>query len=269
MKKIIFVLLSFLTYLASIAQTDTLFLHNEKISCKVLHIQTDSIKYRKVDSRIHHSIAKKEVDKIIYKNGKVFSIKEDIRLKHIEGVSNFNDVVIRFSPIDTSEVIKIEDIEVPFNYEQSGKKKYLENKYSFFRIYAAMNGANMVYIPNQSVLTVAGNTDTTITTIKGSSYSSEIPSIEEFEKIISNKNNFPATHQWYINDGKADVYQLYFNGLLKIENLTESNGFVQINGELKGFPKISSFRLISISDDFFTINFRMGTTLYNVRVELK
>ncbi len=268
MNKTIYVFVLFLLHLSLAAQTDTLVTHTNKISCTVIKIQTDSIKYRLVNSKELLHISKKEVDKIIYKNGKSFSIKEDIRLKHIEGVSNFNDVVTSFTPDDTLHTIKISELQVPFNYELSGQKKYLEKRYAQLRIQAAMQGANLIYIPNQKALLTEGSTDSTMTQLLGIGYSSEKLSADTLEKIIGDKNNFTATHQWYLQEGKSDVYQLYFNGVLIIDEIIETDEKVTITGELKGFPKVSAFRLISISEKFFTINFIMNGTLYNVQVDL-
>src|SRR6478735_7855565 len=126
MNKIAILTLFFFTYLTGFSQTDTIFTKNQKISCKVLKIKTDSINYRLLDSKTQYAVAKKEVDKIIYKNGKTFSIKDDIRIVHVDGISNFNDVVITFTPSDTLKCTKITDLEVEFDYDQSGQSKYLE-----------------------------------------------------------------------------------------------------------------------------------------------
>ena len=268
MNKIAILTLFFFTYLTGFSQTDTIFTKNQKISCKVLKIKTDSINYRLLDSKTQYAVAKKEVDKIIYKNGKTFSIKDDIRIVHVDGISNFNDVVITFTPSDTLKCTKITDLEVEFDYDQSGQSKYLEKTYKQLKIHAAMRGANIVYIPEQNALSTNGLNDSSITHFTGIAYCSSIPTIEGFEKKIGEKNEFTATEQWYLPKGKSDVYQLYFNGKFVIDEILETDGFVYINGELKGFPKVTSFRLISISSKFFTVSFETNNTLYNVEVTL-
>lgn len=268
MNKIGILALMFFICLTGFAQTDTIFSNNQKISCKSIKIKTDSITYKSIGTEISYSIAKKEVDKIIYKNGKVFSVKEDISLKHIDGVANFNDVVISFTPSDTSKCIKIHEMAIPFNYGQSGDSKYREKIYRIFRMNAAMRGANLVYIPEQIFVDTDGLIDSSITQLYGTAYASNLPSFDAFEKKIGEKNEFNATEQWYMPLGKKDVYQLYFSGKLIIDEITEQNGFISITGELKGFPKVSSFQLIAISSKFFTINFISDNNLYNVRVEL-
>jgi hypothetical protein len=268
MNKILFASILFLLNLSLVAQTDTLVTHDSKISCKVLKIQTDSIKYTFIGSKKALHISNKDVDRVIYKNGKIFSIKDDIRLKHIEGISNFNDVVVSFTPTDTLHTIRLENIYIPVSYQSSGQKNYLEKKYTLLRIQAAMQGANLIYIPEQKILTAEGITDTSIINLYGIAYSSEKITLDTIEKILGDKNNLIATHQWYLQDGKSDVYQLYFNGIFIINEISELNGHIFFTGQLKGFPKVSTFQLISISDAFFTINFTMNETLYNVQVDL-
>ncbi len=258
----------FFTYLTGFCQTDTIFFKNQKISCKVLKIKTDSINYKLVTSETQYAVAKKDVDKIIYKNGKVFSVKEDIRIVHVDGVSNFNDVVITFTPGDTIKSTKITDLNISFDFEESGQSKYLEKAYKQLKIHASMLGANIVYIPEQGALSAAGITDSSMTDLHGIAYCSSVPTLDEFDKKIGDKTEFNATEQWYLPKGKPDVYQLYFNGKFIISEITESEGFVYINGELKGFPKATSFRLISISPKFFTVSFELNNNVYNVQVNL-
>ena len=268
MNKIVILVLFFFAYLIGFCQTDTIFFQNQKIFCKVIKIKTDSITYRLLESDIQHAIAKKEVDKIVYKNGKTFSVKEDIRIVHVDGISNFNDVVISFTSSDTLKCTKITDVQVHFLYDQSGQSKYLEKTYKLLKIHAAMRGANIVYVPEQKALNLTGTNDTSITHFYGAAYCSEIPTVDEFDKKIGTKTEFDATEQWYLPKGRTDVYQLYFNGKFIINELVENEGFVYINGELKGFQKVTSFRLISMSQKFFTISFETNNTLYNVQVTL-
>ncbi|HSY60971.1 MAG TPA: hypothetical protein VK796_03800, partial [Cytophaga sp.] len=264
MNKIAILTLFFFAYLTGFGQTDTIFSKNKKISCKVLKVKTDSISYRLIESDIPYAISKKEVDKIIYKNGKTFSIKDDIRIVHVDGISNFNDVVITFTAADTARCTKIEDIEVHFEHDQSGQSKYLEKTYAQLKIHAALRGANIVYVPEQKALSINGVDDNSITDFYGIAYCSKVPTLDEFDKKIGEKTEFNATEQWYLPKGRTDVYQLYFNGKFIINEITEFEGFVYINGELKGFPKINSFRLISVSAKFFTVSFEMNNNVYNV-----
>lgn len=268
MNKIAILVLFFFAYLTGFSQTDTIFTKDQKISCKIIKIKTDSISYKLIDSETQHAVAKKDADKIIYKNGKVFSVKEDIRIVHVDGISNFNDVVITFTPEDTLKCTKITNLLIDFNFAQSGESKYLEKKYKQLKIHAAMLGANIVYIPEQNALTAKGLTDSSLINLNGIAYCTNVPTLDEFDKKIGDKTEFVATEQWYLPKSRPDVYQLYFNGKFIIDELIESEGFVYINGELKGFPKVTSFRLISISQKFFTIHFEMNNSVYNVQVTL-
>lgn len=268
MNKSTLLVLLFFAYLTGFSQTDTIFYKNEKISCKKIKIKTDSISYTSIDAGTKHTIAKKDVEKIVYKNGKTFSIKEDISIKHVDGIANFNDVVITFTPADTNKTTYICNVQTHFDHEQSGQSKYLEKAYKLLKIHAALRGANIVFVPEQKALSITGIEDTAITALSGIAYCSDVPTLDAFDKKIGEKNEFNATEQWYLPKGRTDVYQLYFNGKFIINEISEVDGFVNINGELKGFPKVSTFRLIAVSSKFFTINFELNNVLYNVRVEM-
>jgi len=53
-----------------------------------------------------------------------------------------------------------------------------------------------------------------------------------------------------------------------VNEIFVEEGIVYIEGELKSFPKIKTFRLVSISSKSFMLYFDMGEVSYNVRVDL-
>jgi|GEM_PF-2121866 len=259
----------FLICLAGYSQTDTLVLKNEKIACKSIKIKTDSITYKAVSSETYQSVSKKEVDKIIYKNGKTFSVKDDISVKHVEGVSNFNDVAIVFIESEIEGFVKIMDVEVKYQHVTlSSQNKALDKAYRLLKIQASMKGANVIYIPAQAALKMSEEPDTSVTKLYGVAYCDKVPTIESFEKFIGEKNDFASTDQWYRHVNRQDVYQFYFNGRFTIDEIYTEEGIVYINGELKSFPRVQKFRLVSITNRTFMLYFEMGENVYNVRVYL-
>jgi hypothetical protein len=95
-----------------------------------------------------------------------------------------------------------------------------------------------------------------------------LPTQEAFEKVVAEKNDFSSTIQWYMHQGKTDVYQLYFNGQFHINNTYTENGLVYIEGELKSFPRVTTFQLISLTNRAFYLFFELDGTQYNVKVDL-
>ncbi|ABG59031.1 hypothetical protein [Cytophaga hutchinsonii] len=260
-----FVFLCFLS-LTGFCQTDTIFSRSGKIVCKVLKIKVDSIIYVTTASEKHQSIFKKEVDKIIYKNGKTVSIKNERSVQQIEGISNFEDVVITMNESEIKSYRKIRDVEAKYTFSSDPKQadKNLDKSLRVLKIQAAMQGANIIYLPDY----VTQITDTTNKQLTGVAYCSALPSVELFEKLTENKNNFKSTDQWYMYAGKTDVYQLVYNGTFRIDEIYTENDIITITGELKSFPKVTSFRLISLTTKAFMLYFEVGTIAYNVRVNL-
>ncbi len=269
MKQLISVCILFFLGLNGFSQADTIVSSNEKIACKVVKIRTDSIIYKVLPSEAIHSISKKEVDKIIYKSGKTFSVKEDISIRHVEGVSNFNDVAITFIESDVKDFVKMLDVEVKYQHVTlTSQDKALEKAYRLLKIQASMKGANVIYIPEQPALKMSVEPDTNVTKLYGIAYCDKLPSIESFEKLIGEKNDFASTIQWYKHISRQDVYQLYFNGRFTINEIFTEEGILYVEGELKSFPRVKTFRIISISARSFMLYFEMGENAYNVRVDL-
>lgn len=266
MNKILILISLWLISMTSFCQTDTIFSRSGKISCKVLRIKVDSILYLAAPAEQPKSIPKKEVDRIVYKNGKSISIKNDIGLKPVEGISNFNDVAITIVESEVKTYKKILDVQAKYYVSADPRQadKILDRSYRLLKIQAAMQGANIIYIPNFAVQT----SDSSNTQLYGIAYSSNLPVVEEFEKLIEDKNDFKSTDQWYMHAGKTDVYQLYYSGIFRIDEITTENDIIYLQGELKSFPKVTSFRLISFTSKSFMLYFESGTIAYNVRVNL-
>jgi len=255
--------------LTSFGQTDTIIGKKQNISCTSIKIKEDSIYYKLVNDHVIHSISKNEVNKIVYKNGKSIIIKPYSALKNIEGVSNSEDILITHNPKDIEGYTEI--IAVQTKYQHATKDshaKSLEKPYRILKIQAAMKGANIILVPPQNGLTLSENADTSVTQLYGIAYASNPPTLESFGNAISDKNEFSSSTQWYMHQGRADVYQLFYNGKFIIKDVYSENGFVFIDGELKSFPRVNIFELISISNESFYIYFELDGTKYNIKVDL-
>ena len=254
--------------LSAFGQTDTIFTKIDTISCKVVKIKKDSIAYSTTNNGSILLISKKKVDKIVYKNGKMVSIKEELSLKRIEGVSEYNDVQISFNDSDITNCTKIIKVSTEYSSANNGQSKSLNKAYSLLKLQAAMLGANIIYLPEQNALDPNKVGDTTQTSITGIAYCDKLPTLEMFQKAIGENTTFGSTEQWYMHLGKPDVYQFHYSGKLIIDHAYEDKGFVYIEAELKSFPKVKTFRLISLSAKSFMLYFEMGTTAYNVQIDL-
>jgi len=255
--------------LACFSQSDTIIGKKQVIPCNSVKIKEDSIYYKLSEKSVYSSISKNEVEKIIYKNGKSISIKPHSSLKVIEGISNYDDILITHNPKDVEGYKEI--LSVQAKYQHTSKEKHsksLEKPYRILKIQAAMKGANIILVPLQSGLAISDIPDSTVTQLYGTAYSSNPPRLESFGELIADKNEFASTTQWYMHPGKSDVFQFYYNGKLIITDVYEEKGFVFIEGELKSFPRVTTFELISFTNRSFYIYFELDGTKYNVKVDL-
>lgn len=255
--------------LTGYGQTDTIFSKTQKISCTSIKIKEDSIYYKLLNNTAPLSISKSEVEKILYKNGKTIIIKHHSSLRIIEGVSNFNDVLITHNPKDVEGFTEIFPVQTKYEHtSKSGHAKSLEKPYRLLKIQAAMKGANIILVPEQSGLALTDIEDTTVTQLHGIAYSSNLPILDSFKRLIADKNDFFATTQWYMHQGRQDVYQFYYNGKLSIKDVYTEKGFVVIEGELKSFPRVSTFEVVAATNRSFYIYFELDGTKYNIKIDL-
>ncbi len=255
--------------LTGFSQTDTIISKTQKISCVSIKIKEDSVYYKLVDGTATLAISKNDVEKIVYKNGKTFTVKTTSALKVIEGVSNFDDIIITHNPRDVEGYTKIGSIRSKYQHVSKDRHaKSLERPYRILKMQAALKGANIILVPQQKGLIVSEEADTTVTQLYGTAYCSNLPTQEAFEKVVAEKNDFSSTIQWYMHQGRTDVYQLYFNGQFHIDNTYTENGLVYIEGELKSFPRVTTFQLISLTNRAFYLFFELDGTQYNVKVDL-
>jgi hypothetical protein len=254
--------------MSAFGQTDTIFTKKDTISCKIVKIKKDSISYSTTTNGSVQLISKKKVDKIVYKNGKTVSIKEELSLKHIAGVSEYNDVQITYNDSDITNYTKIIEVSTEYSAANNGQSKSLNKAYSLLKLQAALLGANIIYIPEQNALDPNKVGDTTQTSITGIAYCDKLPTLKSFESAIADQTTFASTEQWYMHRGKPDVYQFHYSGKLIIDHIYEDNGIVYMEAELKSFPKVQKFRLVSLSNKSFMLYFEVGTTAYNVQVDL-
>lgn len=260
-------LLAFFT-LTSYSQTDTIVGKTQKISCNSVKIKEDSVYYKLSNNSSLLSISKNEVEKIIYKNGKTITIKPHSSLKIIEGVSNFNDVLITHNPKDVEGYTEIMPVQTKYQHtSKENHSKSLEKPYRLLKIQAAMKGANIILVPTQNGLALSDFEDTTVTQLYGVAYSSNLPTLESFGNLIADKNEFSSTTQWYMHQGKQDVFQFYYNGKLIIKDVYAENGFVYIEGELRSFPRVNIFQVVSCTNKSFYIYFELDGTKYNIKVD--
>ena len=274
-----FILTTFIfVFLASsccFAQTDTLILNNQKIACNVKEITPDAIKYTYPGEDVLNSVYKNGVQKIIFKSGRVQTFAESTSYKTVTNVMDYNNVTITSVENEIKGLYKISDVssKAKGTTVYSSQERVKDRAYRKIKIEAAMFGANIIYLTNQrtegnkygSYFTSGSTSETNLT---GIAYSNTLPDLDAFKRAIGSKTNFTATLKNKLGASDSDVSQDAINKSFTIENVSNENGIVYLNGILKGEGDVNRFQLANFNQNNFTIAYKYKGTAYSIVIAL-
>lgn len=272
-----FIALFFLLFMVSTcyAQMDTIFINNQKIACSVKEISPDAVKYTYPGEDVLNSVFKNTIQKIIFKSGRVQTFAEATSYKTITGVMDFDKVTITSVESEVAGLFKISDVssKAKGTTVYSSQERVKDRAYHKIKIQAAMFGANIIYLSAQrtegnkygSYYTSGSPTETNLT---GIAYSNVLPDYDGFRKVIGTKTNFNAFHKFELGGSDSDVSQDDIDKPFKINNITNENGIILIDGELKGESNVNSFQLVNFNDSSFSIAYRYKGTAYNIVIKI-
>jgi|ERR1017187_2336954 hypothetical protein len=247
-------------------QTDTIFTNNEKIPCSVKEITPDGVKYTFPGEDLTTTIYKNAVQKIIFKSGRVQTFAESTSFKKITSVNDYENVTISQVESEVKGLFKVGDVSSKARGATifSNQETVKERAYYKLKIQAAMQGANIIYLTNQS--TQGHNSGET--NLTGIAYTNQLPNYDDFKKIISGKTIFTAIQESTLKSNSMDMSQSNINNQFKIEKITNSNGLIMLEGQLEGISTYSKFRVVSFSKNSFTIFYEDKTAVYNYKIKL-
>lgn len=256
-------------------QTDTIYSNNEKISCSVKEITPDAVKYTFQGEELVNSIYKNSVQKIIFKSGRVQTFAEATSFKIISGVDDFENVTITQVESEVKGLFKIGDVssKAKGTTTLSNQERVKERAYRKMKIVAAMMGANIIYLTNQRT---EGNKmggyyqsgSTAETNLTGVAYTNQLPSLDEFKKIINEKKNFTAVQEAKMWSSASDMTKTDIQSNFVIVSITNENGIIMISGELQGESKYKTFRVVSFDKDYFNVYYEDKSTSYNIKIKI-
>lgn len=256
-------------------QTDTIFSNNEKIPCSVKEITPDAVKYAFPGEELVNSIYKNSVQKIVFKSGRVQTFAEATSFKKISGVDDFENVTITQVESEIKGLFKIGDVssKAKGTTTLSNQERVKERAYRKLKIQAAMQGANIIYLTN---MRTEGNKaggyyqsgSSAETNLTGVAYTNQLPSIDEFKKIINEKKNFTAVQEAEMWSSSSDMTKTDIQSNFLINSITNENGIIIINGELQGESKYKTFRVVSFDTDYFNVYYEDKSTVYNIKIKI-
>jgi len=269
------ILLILTTISCSYAQTDTVVLNNQRIACSVKEVTPDAVKYTFPGEDVVNSVYKNTVQKIIFKSGRVQTFAESTSFKSINGVMDYDKVTITAVESEVRGLFKLSDVSAKAKGTTvySNQERVKDRAYRKIKIQAAMFGANIIYLSNQrtegnkygSYFTSGSTAETNLT---GVAYSNILPDFEKFKRAIGGKNNFTAVVKYELGGSDSDVSQDKINKPFTITNITNDNGIVFIEGDLKGERDTRSFQLVNFDGNTFSIAYKYKGTAYNLTVNI-
>jgi len=260
--------------LNSFAQTDTLYSNNKKIPCVVKEITEDAVKYSYPNEDLINSVYKNSLQKIVFKSGRVQLFTESSSLKQVNGVRDYENVTVTAIENEIKGLYKIGDVssKAVGTTALANQERVKNRAYRKLKIQAAMMGGNIVYLTNQRTegnkaggyFTASSAAETNLT---GVSYNNVVPNLEEFKKLKGEHTNFSSFEEYKLGGSDSDFGYKQSTRTFLVSNVRDDNGIVTLEGELEGESKVSQFRLVGLTNEYFSIFYRDKSTVYNISVK--
>ena len=275
MKTILFISFIFAYSSISFAQTDTIVSNNEKIPCLIKEITTDAVKYSYLGEEVTASLYKNAVQKIIFKNGRIQTFSEATAFKTVEKATDYDNVTITQVESEIKGLYKLGDAssKAKGTTPISNQERVKERAYRKFKIQAAMQGGNSIYLTNQRT---NGNftggpyqmSTSTEASLTGVVYTNKLPNYQEFIKLISEKHDFMAIQELSLYSYFSGLTKSDINKKFSIYSIKNENGLIMIEGQLAGETKYQKFRVVSFTKENYTIFYENKDTQYNIIIKI-
>lgn len=251
------------------AQVDTLYSNNQKIPCSITEITPDAVKYKYPGEDLVNSVYKNSVQKIVFKSGRVQVFAEATSFKAVNTVDDYENIAITGVESEVKGLYKLGDVSAKAvgTTMLSSQERVKGRAYRKLKMQAAMMGANAIFLTNQQVrgnenggYYQAGNPSQT--NLTGVAYSSQMPNLEEFKKLVGKRNIYGSVLRYKLWASDADMSKDSEMSELKIEDIIDDNGVVTVRGDLEGVKKYRDFRLARFDKDSFSLYYKDKTTAY-------
>ncbi|PKB17214.1 hypothetical protein [Flavobacterium sp. 5] len=274
MKKLILSIVVICVTTLCFGQTDTIYSNGEKIACSVKEITPDAVKYSYPAEDLINTAHKNTIQKIVFKNGRVQIFAESTSFKKVMDVNDFENIKITQVEADVKGLFKLGDVSsnAKGTSQLSSQDKVKERAYKNFKIKAAMQSANIIYLTKQrsdgnKYATQYSKALPAETSLLGVLYVDQLPDYDLFKKSISDKKTFVAVQKIELYSGSSDMSLSDVQIPFKIIGMTNENGLIILEAELKK-TKTTKFRVVSFSDKSYNVFYEDKSTAYNLKIEL-
>jgi hypothetical protein len=271
MKQITIILLLFSMFICK-AQNDTIFVNNKKIICTVKEITPDAVKFSYPNESLTNSIYKNTIKSISFGSGRVQSFNESSSFKTIKNVDDYDNVSITRVEREVSGLFKLGEVSSKavgttiFSNQEQVKERALKK----LKIQGAFQGGNSIFIIDQRTDGSDGafSKNKAQMNLTGVLYTTELPNYTQFKKLIAEKKQFIAVQENELKNSSFDMSQSNIDDEFIIQKIVNESGMIMIIGELDGFRKQSTFRVVSFDEEYFNIFFADKRAEYNIRVRI-
>ncbi len=274
MRTSITVLLLFASFNIFGQKADTIYTNNQKIACNIKDVGQDAVTYVYPGEDVTNSLFKNAIQKIVFKSGRVQTFSEATSYKTVNGVEDFDNVTLTSVESEVKGLFKVGDVSAKARGTTtlSSMEKVKERANKKMKIVAAMMGANIVYLTqNNTSENHAGSRyeagKATSTNLSGVAYSNKLPNFDDFQKLIGNKTSFLAYQRAELSGSDADYSSDKISKNVQVFKVYNESGLIMATAKIDGV-KNDTFRVISFSNEDFTLVWKDGDTIYNWRIKL-
>ncbi len=275
MKKIILLIAAIPSFVLNcIAQTDTVYTNTDKISCTVKEVTPDAVKFIYPGEEIINTVYKNTVQKIIFKSGRVQSFAEATSYKTVTGANDFDNVTLTSVQSEVNGLFKLGDVSSKAKGTTvfASMEKVKERAYKKMKIVAAMMGANIIYLTQNTTI---GNQmgsqyqagHQTETNLAGVAYSNKLPNYDDFNKMIGVKTQFQCVVLVGMSQRDADMDVNDCSKNVQIFKIYNESGLTMVKAKIDGVD-FDTFRVISYTNKEFTLVYKDGERIYNYKIRV-
>lgn len=241
MRKIITILLSFIS-LNSFAQVaDTIYTNGQKIACSVKEVDQEAVKYVYPNEDVINTLYKNAIQKIVFKSGRIQTFAESTSYKTVNGAEDFDNVTLTSVAIEVKGLFKVGDVssKARGTTTLASMEKVKERATRKLKTVAAMMGANIIFLTqNQTTDNQMGTRfqagRPTATNMTGVAYSNKLPNNDDFQKLVGGKINFSTYETILLSGSDADYEVNNTAKSVQIIKIYDESGLIMVNAKIEG-----------------------------------
>lgn len=249
------------------AQSDTIYLSNEKLIVNIKEVGEDAVKFTYPKEDIVNSIFKNSIHKIVFRSGRVSIFSESTNYKKVNGISDWELVSISQVESEVKGLYKLGDVssKAKGGTTWTGMERIKERAFKKLKIQASMYGGNIIYMTQ---LNSAGaqqgyfTSKAAETSLSGIVYSNTLPEFKEFQKLTGDKKRFPTESKIVLFSNAKDASEANYKGFFELSNTVIDGKLLYMTGKINKGKELR-YRVIRFDKNSFTLVHEDKSSVYN------